>query len=74
MQPKTDAQVAHLVHNMIKNEGKKRVKFAELGIKYEFPGFASFVPHEEPKPKSKGAKATKASKGAKPAKKTPKAK
>ena len=44
--PKTEKQTAHIVHNLLKNEDKRREKLVELGIDYEFPGFRGCVPAE----------------------------
>ena len=43
-----------MVHGLLKNEEKRRLKFKELGITYQFPGFSSYIPAEA-KPVAKQA-------------------
>ena len=45
-----------MVHNLVKHEDKKRKRFEELGIKYEFPGFSSMIPKGEVKKTKKTKK------------------
>ncbi|GAA6024754.1 hypothetical protein JCM10207_008886 [Rhodosporidiobolus poonsookiae] len=77
--PKTDAQKATLSKRLLSREEKKRAQLAELGIEYDFAGFAGKevegaekepVKEEKATP-AKGKKGRKSAGGEEPAKKKP---
>lgn len=47
--PKTDEEHQKQVSNILKKENKKRKKMKDLGIDYDFPGYASEIQTKRPK-------------------------